>query len=110
VVLTVRTFDLYGSRVTDISGHLRHLSQVLGVEWEERSSDYKGDYYHATDGRYGGAFEIRPNAVPGEVEPAESGFPEYGFLLYASRPQRPDELRSVLTLDGTWTLLRRTEV
>lgn len=103
-------YDVYGLGEAILREEADRLAEVLGVQWEARSSDYRGSYYTAPGGQLGGgSFVLQANDLSDSAGPylQLKDFPESRFLLFVNDFDNADELRGRLAALPQWRFLRR---
>jgi hypothetical protein len=109
--MTMRCYDLYGSKTRGIENLVGDLDRVLGVRLERHESGYiGGDYFLAGDLRSEHFVLQRHEAGDDETELPEPAFSEYSILLQVNNTSRGDELRSLLARVSGLVFLRRSYV
>jgi hypothetical protein len=85
--MTVHRYETYGWKNTDVDGVAREVEQALSIEFEPRSSLYRGEYYrwHGDDRA---DIILQENVIEEDDGlPTDDEHPEHVVLLYASRLQ-----------------------
>lgn len=108
----MRIYDVYGYGEPSLGDQLHRLAEALGVEWVEHESDYRGVHFAARPPTGAGKLRLQSNDLrDGDEEYyQEPGFPEYRYLLYVDKVDRPDEVRTKLAPLPQWRLLDRRVV
>ncbi|MFC7272917.1 hypothetical protein ACFQS1_02895 [Paractinoplanes rhizophilus] len=106
-------FDVYGFGEPDLGEQPDRLAEVLGVRWRLHESDYRGVYYAAAGPAPGGGkLRLQSNDLRdrnGEYHQLPD-FPEYRYLLFVDKAERPDEIRSRIASLPHWRFLLRRRV
>lgn len=105
----MKTFDLYGTSSMTPTQLRDRLTPLLGTGFQERESSYWGIYFLGGDPR-GEHFRIVDNVHEDPEELPYMEFAHVPVLLEANEPERPDELRALLTSVPGLVLLRRSEI
>lgn len=106
----MKTYDLYGTSELSASQLRDRATQLLGVEFQERDSSYRGVYYRAGDLR-GEHFVVLSNGP--EDDPDELPEPDFAdkrVLLEVNATERKESLRELLASIPELTLLRTKTV
>ncbi|GAA0452646.1 hypothetical protein Ade02nite_00640 [Paractinoplanes deccanensis] len=88
------------------------LAEALGVEWVRHESDYRGVYFAARPPAGNGKLRLQSNDLRDgdEAYYQEPDFPEYRYLLFVDKFDRPDEVRGKLAALPQWRFLYRSVV
>ena len=101
-------YDVYGFREASLGDQPDLLADALGVVWELHESDYRGMYLLArSPGDGGGTLILQSNDLhdsAGEYLQLPD-FPQYRYLLFVNRVERPDEVGARLVPLAQWHLL-----
>ncbi|MEV4707893.1 hypothetical protein [Actinoplanes sp. NPDC049316] len=102
-------YDVYGYSEPSLGEQPSKLAEALGVEWVLHESDYRGMYYAARARSGSGKLRLQSNDLrDGDNEyHQEPGFPEYRYLLFVNKFDRPDEVRARLAQLPQWEFLDR---
>ncbi|GAA2564723.1 hypothetical protein GCM10010435_41460 [Winogradskya consettensis] len=105
-------YDVYGYGEPSLGDQPAQLAATLGVQWVQHESDYRGSYFAARPRTGTGKLRLQSNDLrDGDVEYfQEPDFPEYRYLLFLDKFDRPDELRSKLAALPHWRFLYRSVV
>jgi hypothetical protein len=105
-------YDVYGYGEPSLGDQPAKLAEALGVDWVRHESDYRGSYFAARPLTGGGKLRLQSNDLrDGDEEyHQEPDFPEYRYLLFVDKFDRPDEVRTKLTPLPQWRLLYRSVV
>jgi hypothetical protein len=100
-------YDIYGMDLTNIVNAKDLMESLLGVNFEERESDYQaGIYYRAGCGSEEN-FVIKKNLDPYDGEPVEPQFQEYKILLYINNTLRSLKLQNTISVGNSKVVLLR---
>jgi hypothetical protein len=106
----VKTYDLYGTSKLSAAELRDRVTRLVGVEFEERDSSYRGAYYRAGDLR-GEHFVVLANGPEeGPDELAEPDFSDKPVLLEVNATGRAGSLRELLATIPELTLLRSKSI
>lgn len=106
-------YDVYGLAKPTLGNEPALLAEALGVTWEQRRSDYRGEYFQAQGpAPIGGRLVLQSNDLRDETGEYLQlpDFPDHRFLLFVNKSQQPDEVRQRLAGLPQWALLRRREL
>jgi hypothetical protein len=105
-------YDVYGYAEPDLDDQPGELAEALGVQWVMHESDYRGVYFAARPSVGAGKLRLQSNDLrDGDEEYLqEPDFPEYRYLLFVDKFDRPDELRAKLAPLPRWRFLYRSVV
>jgi hypothetical protein len=105
-------YDVYGYGEPSLGDQPGLLAEALGVEWTMRESDYRGSYLAARPRSGAGELLLQSNDLldGDDAYFQEPDYPEYRYLLYVDRFDRPDEVRSKLAPLPQWRFLSRSVV
>ncbi len=105
-------YDVYGYREPSLGDQPGRLAEALGVEWVRHESDYRGVYFAARPQGGAGKLRLQSNDLrDGDEEyHQEPDFPEYRYLLFVDKFDRPDEVRIKLAPLRHWRFLYRSVV
>jgi hypothetical protein len=104
----VKTYDIYGTGSMSAVELRDRVAPLLGVTFEERESLYWG-IYHRAGPLAGEHYRILTNVHEDPEELPYMEFADTPVLLEVNEPERPDELRALLTSVPGLVLLRRRE-
>ena len=106
----MKTYDLYGASEIGPIELRDRVQELLGIEFEERDSSYRGAYYRAGDlrGEHLVVLANGPEDEPDEM--AEPDFPDKRVLLEVNGTERAEPLREVLSKIPELMLLRSKNV
>ena len=104
----MKTYDVYGTGSMTASELRDRIAPLLGVTFEERESLYWG-IYHCAGPLARDDFRILTNVYEDPEELPYMEFADVPVLLEVNEPERPDELRALLTSLPGLVLLRRRE-
>jgi hypothetical protein len=104
---------VYGFSEPTLGDERDRLADALDVGWEEHESDYRGVHFTAR-GRAPGdgklllqSNDLRDSAGQYHQLP---DFPDYRYLLFVDKFDRPDEVRARLAALPRWHFLYRSVV
>ena len=105
-------YDVYGYDEPSLGDQPSELAEALGVQWAEHESDYRGVYFAARPQSGTGKLRLQSNDLrDGNDEYfQEPDFPEYRYLLFVDKFDRPDEVRTKLASLPQWRFLYRSVV
>jgi hypothetical protein len=105
-------YDVYGYGEPSLGDQPGKLAEALGVEWAMHESDYRGTYFAARPRTGAGKLRLQSNDLrDGDDEYyQEPDFPEYRYLLFVDKFDRPDEVRTKLAPLPQWRFLYRSVV
>jgi hypothetical protein len=105
-------YDVYGYGEPSIGDQPGRLAEALDVEWTRHESDYRGVFFAARPRTGAGKLRLQRNDLrDGDDEYyQEPDFPEYRYLLFVDRFDRPDEVRTKLSTLPQWRFLYRSVV
>jgi hypothetical protein len=105
-------YDVYGYDEPSLGDQPSELAEALGVQWAEHESDYRGVYFAARPQFGTGKLRLQSNDLrDGNDEYfQEPDFPEYRYLLFVDKFDRPDEVRTKLASLPQWRFLYRSVV
>ncbi|MGK5680248.1 hypothetical protein [Actinoplanes sp. URMC 104] len=105
-------YDVYGYGEPTLDDQPGRLAEALGVEWITHESDYRGIYFAARPRTGAGKLRLQSNDLrDGDAEyHQEPDFPEYRYLLFVDKFDRPDEVRARLASLPQWRFLYRSVV
>lgn len=106
-------YDVYGLRESNLGDQPDRLAQALDVVWQEHESDYRGIYFAARGQAPGhGKLRLQSNDLrdsSGDYHQLPD-FPEYRYLLFVDKFDRPDDVRARLAPLEQWQFLYRSVV
>jgi hypothetical protein len=106
-------YDVYGFGERSLGDQPDLLAEALGVVWEEHESDYRGVHFVARGQAPGdGKLRLQSNDLrdsSGEYHQLPD-FPEYRYLLFVDKFERPDDVRARLEPLQQWRFLYRSVV
>ncbi len=105
----MKTYDLYGTSALTPGQLVAVVTPLLGLEFEERDSGYRGGYYRAGHLREE-HIVILGNDRQDEDELPEPDFADTPVLLEVNATRRPDDLRRLLAQVPELSLLRSKEL
>lgn len=105
-------YDVYGYGEPSLGDQPGRLAEALGVQWVGHESDYRGVYFAARPRTGAGKLRLQSNDLrDGDDEYyQEPDFPEYRYLLFVDKFDRPDEVRTKLAPLPQWRFLYRSVV
>lgn len=86
-------YDLYGFMSNDIEGAKNILESSLGIQFNNRESDYQGGEYFQWGKTNDEHFVLKRNVDPIDGEPAEMSFPVHQILFYVNDTARSAALQ-----------------
>jgi hypothetical protein len=102
----VSSFDLFGWRSDDLDEVKVRVEEALGLMLEPHESGYLGGLYYRCGDPRGEELVLQRNLELEEL--MEDEFPDHLVLLYVSRTQRRDEIKSRIKSVGA-ELLRHAD-
>lgn len=97
-------YYLYGSDQRDIREVCDALSSSMEISFDARESDFKGGRYYLARFQEFGKITVERNLEDDEGYLAESDFPQYSTLVYATAPT--ERMLSILENAGYLQHLR----
>lgn len=106
----MKSFDLYGINLSDLSDARAAVESIFEISMEERDSGYQGGIYYLFGDRGSENFILKRNIDIDDGEPAELEFPEYPVLLYINKTVRPAEIKEIIEKMSFAFFLRHEEI
>jgi hypothetical protein len=106
-------YDVYGFGEPDLDDQPDRLADALGVVWKQHESDYRGIYFAARgQAPDQGKLTLQSNDLRDSSGAYHQlpDFPEYRYLLFVDKFERPDDVRARLTPLPQWRFLYRSVV
>ena len=107
----MKTYDLWGTSELSASQLRDRATQLLGIEFEERDSNYRGGVYYRAGDLRNEHFVVLSNGP--EDDPDELPEPDFAdkrVLLEVNATEREDSLRELIASIPELTLLRTKTV
>jgi hypothetical protein len=105
-------YDVYGYDKPSLGDEPERLAEALGVAWAKHESDYRGIYFAARPATGAGKLRLQSNDLRDGDDDyhQEPDFPEYRYLLFVDKFDRPDDVRIKLGPLPQWRFLYRSVV